>query len=176
MLSCESGCNDGVSFPFLYIGLYAVIESSAGLAFKDWVLLTLLWQCLLGTFLGLLIGYTANRLLRFSENRHYITGGSFFVFYFLLAIFAIGVGSTLGADDFLVAFGAGTGFAWDGCKLPFRASHLPMITNTDPPFVNHDSKLLIILHQGSLPKPTPPNSPRSLIFSSILPCLSTSGP
>ncbi|MCJ1239539.1 hypothetical protein MMC14_007536 [Varicellaria rhodocarpa] len=114
MLSCESGCNDGVSFPFLYIGLYTVVQSSAGLAIKDWVLLTLLWQCALGTFLGLVIGYTANRLLRFSETRNYINDASFFVFYFLLAIFAIGVGSTLGADDFLVAFGAGTGFAWDG--------------------------------------------------------------
>jgi sodium/hydrogen antiporter len=33
----------------------------------------------------------------------------FIVFYFLLAIFSVGVGSTLGSDNFLVAFAAGIG-------------------------------------------------------------------
>ncbi|MCJ1228291.1 hypothetical protein MMC12_004952 [Toensbergia leucococca] len=114
LLSAESGCNDGVSFPFLYAGLYPVINATAGEAVLDWFLLTLLWQCIFGLLLGLIIGKFANQALRFATKNSYITSSSFFVFYFLLAIFSIGVGSTLGADDFLVAFGAGTGFAWDG--------------------------------------------------------------
>jgi sodium/hydrogen antiporter len=36
---------------------------------------------------------------------------SFFVFWFLLAIFCVGVGSTLGPNDFLVALDAGTSFS-----------------------------------------------------------------
>ena len=32
MLSCESGCNDGVSFPFLYVGIFALTEATAGSA------------------------------------------------------------------------------------------------------------------------------------------------
>lgn len=114
MLSAESGCNDGISFPFLYVGILYVVEPSLGEAVKEWVLGTVLWQCTLGMLIGLVIGHCFNRSLRFVERRDYINQAPFFVFYFLLAVFAIGIGSTLGVDDFLVAFGAGYGFAWDG--------------------------------------------------------------
>jgi NhaP-type Na+/H+ or K+/H+ antiporter len=114
LLQAESGCNDGISFPFLYAGLLAVTTSTAGMGIKDWLLQVIFWQCSVGTFIGIVIGYTANKLLRFSEGRNYIMDSSFFVFYFLLAIFCVGIGSTLGSDDFLVAFGAGTAFGWDG--------------------------------------------------------------
>ena len=114
ILSAESGSNDGISFPFLYVGLLALIEPTAGSAIKEWILATILWQCLLGTLLGLIIGVCANRALRFAYGSAYIASSFFFVFYFLLAILCIGIGSTLGTDDFLVSFGAGTGFAWDG--------------------------------------------------------------
>ena len=114
MLSAESGCNDGVSFPFLYAGLFALTKASAGSAIKEWFLSTILWQCLLGILIGLILGHCANRALRFSYGRRYIDSSSFFVFYFLLAVFSIGLGSLIGSDDFLIAFGAGTGFAWDG--------------------------------------------------------------
>lgn len=114
MLSAESGCNDGISFPFLYVGLTLLKQSTAGQAFKEWFLLTILWQCVFGTFIGLVIGVSFNRILRFSDSRGYIDAPGFTVFYLLLAILSIGVGSTLGSDDFLVAFGAGYGFARDG--------------------------------------------------------------
>lgn len=77
-------------------------------------MITVLYQCTMGIILGICIGIAANRILRFSEKRHWIGEPSFIVFYLLLAILSIGVGSTLGADDFLVAFGAGVGFAQDG--------------------------------------------------------------
>ncbi|EKD18117.1 uncharacterized protein L3040_007703 [Drepanopeziza brunnea f. sp. 'multigermtubi'] len=115
LLSAESACNDGISFPFLYIGLVALNYShDTGEAFKEWFTITVLWQCAFGVTIGLLIGNIANRVLRFSESRSYISRPSFVVFYLLLAILGIGVGSTLGTDDFLVAFGAGVGFAHDG--------------------------------------------------------------
>ncbi|KAE9368555.1 Na(+)/H(+) antiporter-like protein [Stipitochalara longipes BDJ] len=125
LLSAESACNDGISFPFLYVGLCALKYSSTGEAIKEWFLITVLWQCVFGITLGLIIGNCANRLLRFSDQRGYITRPSFVVFYLLLAILSVGVGSILGSDDFLVAFGAGVGFAHDGWfakktkELPF---------------------------------------------------------
>jgi NhaP-type Na+/H+ or K+/H+ antiporter len=64
LLQAESGCNDGVSFPFLYVGLLAVTTSTAGMGIKDWFLEVIFWQCLVGTFIGIVIGYTANKLLR----------------------------------------------------------------------------------------------------------------
>lgn len=115
LLSAESACNDGVSFPFLFIGLVIfTAHGGPGEAIKEWVTITLLWQCAMGVVTGLILGNVANRLLRFSNNREYISIPSFVVFYLLLAILSIGIGSILGSDDFLVAFGAGVGFAHDG--------------------------------------------------------------
>ena len=130
LLSAESGCNDGVSFPFLYAGIFALIATSAGEGTKEWILETILWQCALGLALGAIIGVIANRVLRFSYSNAYIDDSSFLVFYILLAIFSIGVGSTLGSDDFLIAFGAGTGFAWDGWFAKKTAeAHLPNVVD-----------------------------------------------
>lgn len=114
MLSAETGCNDGISFPFLYIGLTLLNQSTPGEAFKEWFLITILWQCVLGTAIGLVIGTVFNKVLRFSDSRGYIDPSGFTVFYLLLAILSVGVGSLLGSDDFLVCFGAGYGFARDG--------------------------------------------------------------
>jgi NhaP-type Na+/H+ or K+/H+ antiporter len=98
----------------LYSGLVIYTQSTAGESIKEWFVITILWQCTFGLFLGVCIGQIANRILRFSEDRDYIGRASFIVFYLLLAILSIGLGSALGSDDFLVAFGAGVGFAHDG--------------------------------------------------------------
>jgi NhaP-type Na+/H+ or K+/H+ antiporter len=129
LLSAESACNDGVSFPFLYIGIVAFkYSSSAGEAVKEWFLITILWQCIVGIVMGLILGTIANRILRFCDSRQYISESSFVVFYLLLAILSIGIGSTLGSDDFLVAFGAGVGFAHDGWfSKKTRATPFPAI-------------------------------------------------
>ena len=128
MLSAESGCNDGVSFPFLYLGLLLSILPTVGDAAKEWVLGTILWQCSLGLAIGLVIGKGFNIALKVSEKRNTISAPAFLVFYLLLALFAVGIGSTLGVDDFLVAFGAGYGFAYDGWfARKTHATHLPQI-------------------------------------------------
>lgn len=114
LLSAESACNDGASFPFLYVGLAIFETRSAGAAVKQWFLVTVLYQCVLGLVVGFLIGRAANWMLRFSERRGYVSQSSFVALYLLLAVFSAGVGATLGSDDFLVAFGAGVGFAHDG--------------------------------------------------------------
>lgn len=114
LLSAESACNDGASFPFLYAGLYVFETRSAGEAAADWLLITVLYQCALGLAIGCVIGWAANHVLRFSEGKGYASRPSLVAFYFLLAVLCVGVGSTLGLDDFLVAFGAGIGFAHDG--------------------------------------------------------------
>lgn len=114
LLSAESACNDGASFPFLYAGLYVFETRSAREAAQHWLLITVLYQCALGLAIGYALGWAANWLLRFSEGRAYASRPSLVAFYFLLAVLCVGVGSTLGLDDFLVAFGAGIGFAHDG--------------------------------------------------------------
>ena len=135
LLSAESACNDGVSFPFLYLGIMALKYTDPWQAVQEWFLITILWQCVFGLTLGLLIGRLANKVLRFSDENGYISQPSFVVFYLLLAILCVGAGSILGSDDFLVAFGAGVGFAHDGWfskktkSLPFP-NIIDMILNS----------------------------------------------
>lgn len=114
LLSAESGCNDGSSFPYLYIGLYLLTASSAAEGVKEWFCITLLWQCAFGILLGFTIGFAFNRILRLVHAKHFIGRASYLVFYLLMAVFVAGVSSSLGTDDFLVAFSAGCGFNYDG--------------------------------------------------------------
>lgn len=114
LLTAESGCNDGTAFPFLYAALYASLASSAGEGVKEWFTNLFIWQCLFGIAVGIVIGLSANKLLRYSESNGFVQESTLFVFYFLLAIFCVAVGSTLGLDDFLVCFTAGSSFCWDG--------------------------------------------------------------
>ena len=117
-----------MTFSFLYIGIYALVERNPSNAIRDYFLETILWQCLFGTFIGIVIGTAFNRILRFCSSREYIDTAGLFVFYLLLAILSVGVGSTLGSDDFLVAFGAGYGFARDGWfKKKTQETHLPNV-------------------------------------------------
>lgn len=174
LLSAESGCNDGVSFPFLYVGIYAILQPSVGSAIKDWIISTILWECLLGLLLGFLIGHVANRALRFSEAKQYTNTASLLVFYVLLALFSIGVASTLGLDDFLVAFGAGLGFAWDGWFAnKTKETHLPEILDllfNSSMFVYFGSIIPWSEFTSSFPPP-PPSSTPSILPS--IPILST---
>jgi NhaP-type Na+/H+ or K+/H+ antiporter len=126
LLSAESGCNDGVSFPFLYLGLGMLAKSTAGGVLKEWFLITVLYQCTLGITLGLVLGYTFNWLYRFSHRHQMIGSASYLAFYLLLAIFSVGLASVLGVDDFLVAFCAGRGFSHDG-NSPTADTRLPVV-------------------------------------------------
>ncbi|KAK9464950.1 Sodium/hydrogen exchanger family-domain-containing protein [Lipomyces arxii] len=115
LLSAESGCNDGMAFPFTYLSLYLVREAGhAGEIVQHWITLTILYECVFGCILGALIGYSGRHLIKFAENHNLIDRESFLVFYFVLALFCTGVGSILGTDDLLVSFSAGAAFSWDG--------------------------------------------------------------
>lgn len=126
LLSAESGVNDGVSFPFLFFGLNIITKASRGEIFKEWFLITVLYQCALGVILGLVIGHVFNWLYHISHKRDMMGRASYLAFYLLLAIFSIGLASTLGVDDFLVAFCAGRGFAHGG-NSPTADTQLPVI-------------------------------------------------
>ncbi len=125
-LSAESGCNDGVSFPFLYLGLSLLMKNTVGGVLKKWFLVTVLYQCVVGVLLGIGLGYLFNALYRFSHKREWMGRASYLAFYLLLAIFSIGLASILGVDDFLVAFFAGRGFAHNQ-NSPTEETSLPVI-------------------------------------------------
>ncbi|KAH7419426.1 alkali metal cation/H+ antiporter Nha1 C terminus-domain-containing protein [Cadophora sp. MPI-SDFR-AT-0126] len=115
LLSAESGCNDGMAFPFIYLALYLVEyrPDSKEVAFH-WIVLTILYECVFGAFYGFMIGYIGRHGIKYAETHDLVDRESFLVFYFVLALFCAGSGSILGVDDLLVGFAAGVGFSNDG--------------------------------------------------------------
>lgn len=115
LLSAESGCNDGMAFPFIFLSLNLVLHPGrGGLIVKDWICVTILYECFFGCILGVVIGYCGRRAIRFAEEKNIIDRESFLAFYVVLTFMCAGFGSILGVDDLLVSFAAGTAFSWDG--------------------------------------------------------------
>lgn len=115
LLSAESGCNDGMAFPFVYLSLYLIQDKlSAKEVSFHWIVYTILYECIFGAVYGFLIGYFARHGIKYAEKHELIDRESFLVFYFVLALWCAGSGSILGVDDLLVGFACGVGFSNDG--------------------------------------------------------------
>jgi len=115
LLSAESGCNDGMAFPFIYLSFYLIhYHQEASKVTEHWILNTILYECVFGAIYGVLIGYGGRHAIKWADRRGLIDRESFLVFYFVLALFCAGTGATLGTDDLLVGFAAGVGFSNDG--------------------------------------------------------------
>ncbi|SLM36408.1 na h antiporter nha1 [Lasallia pustulata] len=115
LLSAESGCNDGMAFPFIYLSLYLMFyRPNASKVAYHWICFIILYECIFGAVYGFLVGYIARHAIKLAEKKELIDRESFLVFYFVLALFCAGTGSLLGLDDLLVGFAAGVGFSNDG--------------------------------------------------------------
>ncbi|KEF55517.1 CPA1 family monovalent cation:H+ antiporter [Exophiala aquamarina CBS 119918] len=115
LLSAESGCNDGMAFPFVYLSVYLLRYDLGGKeVVYHWVCFTILYECIFGAFFGVMVGYIGRHAIKWAERKQLIDRESFLVFYFVLALFCAGAGSLLGMDDLLIGFAAGVGFSNDG--------------------------------------------------------------
>lgn len=115
LLSAESGCNDGMAFPFTFISLNLILHyGNAGEICKEFFVITVLYECMTGICLGIVIGWGGRILIKFAEKRQLIDRESFLAFYLVLALMCAGFGTIIGVDDLLAAFAAGTAFSWDG--------------------------------------------------------------
>lgn len=119
LLSAESGCNDGMAFPFVYLAFYLIEyrHDSATEVAKHWICNTILYECIAGATYGVVVGYIARRGIRYAHEHNLIDRESFLVFYFVLALFCAGSGALLGMDDLLIGFACGVGFSNDGWFL-----------------------------------------------------------
>ena len=115
LLSAESGCNDGMAFPFVYLSLFLIqYHRDAAHVTLHFVCYSVLYECVFGAVYGFLVGYIARHGIKYAERHELIDRESFLVFYFVVALFCAGSGSLLGLDDLLVGFAAGVGFSNDG--------------------------------------------------------------
>ncbi|KAG6891232.1 hypothetical protein C0995_008484 [Termitomyces sp. Mi166 len=114
ILSAESAANDGLAFPFLTISLYLILDKTKEEAVAHWVLVGWLYQVILGIVTGAILGLAFSHLMKFSHRRGFIDRESYVAQYLALSIFIAGVVSTIGSDDLLAAFAAGSAISWDG--------------------------------------------------------------
>ncbi|CAG8485808.1 2716_t:CDS:10 [Ambispora leptoticha] len=84
VLSAESGANDGLAFPLLFMAIYLMTEKP-GDAIAKWVYVVWLYEILFSCVIGLAVGYVARKLLYLAETN----------------------------DDLLACFIAGNSITWD---------------------------------------------------------------
>ncbi|KAK3113009.1 hypothetical protein LTR53_010127 [Teratosphaeriaceae sp. CCFEE 6253] len=122
IIIAESGANDGLGYPFLFLALYLIKytgehglgqHGGAGHAMALWFYDTWIYVIILSVVYGAVVGWIAKELLHWAEERHYVDRESFLVFAITLALFIVGTVGMIGSDDVLACFVAGNAFTWD---------------------------------------------------------------
>ena len=122
IIIAESGANDGLGYPFLFLALYLIkytghVEAghhvAAAKAMGLWFGETWGYTIILSVIYGAVVGWIAKELLHYAEERKYVDRESFLVFAITLALFIVGTCGMIGSDDVLACFIAGNTFTWD---------------------------------------------------------------
>jgi sodium/hydrogen antiporter len=119
IIIAESGANDGLGYPFLFLALYIIKHAThgghggAGRAMEQWFVETWIYTIILSIVYGAAIGWLAKELLHFAEQHRFVDRESFIVFALTLALFITGTCGMIGSDDVLACFVAGNAFTWD---------------------------------------------------------------
>lgn len=140
IIAVESGVNDGMAFPFIFLSLQ-LIKYNSGVSesfkarhiVKNWIVDVLLYKVAFAAVFGVIVGILARKglkkMIRIKASNHldepvdvekdmvadqsdWLTREATITIYLSFILFLIGCASTLGIDDLLVAFFAGTAFAW----------------------------------------------------------------
>ncbi|ORY95837.1 Cation/H+ exchanger [Syncephalastrum racemosum] len=124
IISAESGANDGLGYPFLFLALL-LMRLPTHEALTTWFLDIILYDIVYAALLGFAAGYIARVLLRYAQEKNLIDNESFLVYAVALALFLMGTVSLLGSDDLLACFIAGNSFTWDDWfRVRTEESHL----------------------------------------------------
>nr|KMM64024.1 Na(+)/H(+) antiporter 2 [Coccidioides posadasii RMSCC 3488] len=122
VIIAESGANDGLGYPFLFVAVYLIqyarssgADESGGTrtAMALWLGETWGYTIFLSVLYGIAVGWLAKVLLHWAEDNKYIDRESFLVFAVALALFIVGTCGMIGSDDVLACFIAGNVFTID---------------------------------------------------------------
>ncbi|KAF3940669.1 hypothetical protein ABW19_dt0208949 [Dactylella cylindrospora] len=117
IIVAESGANDGLGYPFLFLALYiykyAFLSDRAGHAVSLFFTETLLYTIILSVAYGTVVGWLAKDLLHWATDKRLVDRESFLVFAIALALFIVGSCGMIGTDDVLACFIAGNVFTLD---------------------------------------------------------------
>ncbi|VDC07865.1 unnamed protein product [Peniophora sp. CBMAI 1063] len=112
LIEAESASNDGMAYPFLTIAFYVLIEANVGTAIGKWMVIGCLYQVLLGTALGAFFGWALSRVMEYTEKKGFTGREAYLVQCIAVAVLTTGVATTLGVDELLAAFAAGSAINW----------------------------------------------------------------
>lgn len=123
IIIAESGANDGLGYPYLFLALYLIqytgdggmgqASTGAQKAIGMWFGETWGYTIILSVFYGFTVGWIAKELLHWAEEKKFVDRESFLVFAITLALFIVGTCGMIGSDDVLACFIAGNAFTWD---------------------------------------------------------------
>lgn len=84
LIAAESGANDGLGFPFIYLALYLIVRHETahdlGWAIKTWVVQEILYDILMSCVIGGVIGYIGMKTLRYADTHGHIDHESFLAY------------------------------------------------------------------------------------------------
>jgi NhaP-type Na+/H+ or K+/H+ antiporter len=114
-LTSEAGFNDGLAFPFVFLGVFVAAEGGFGW-FGEWLAADVVYAISVGLLLGVLGGQAIGKGADWLRNRHLLRP-QYDGWLALAAVLAIyGVTEIAGAYGFLAAFAGGLSFRryeWD---------------------------------------------------------------
>ncbi|KAF3922874.1 hypothetical protein AA313_de0206749 [Arthrobotrys entomopaga] len=117
IIIAESGANDGLGYPFLFLSLYiyryGILSDNTGHGVSLFFTETVLYTILLSVVYGCVVGWLAKDLLHWASEKKLIDRESFLVFAIALALFIVGSCGMIGTDDVLACFIAGNAFTLD---------------------------------------------------------------
>lgn len=95
IIIAESGANDGLGYPFLFLPLYLIRYThdhglgqtgGAGKAMGYWFGITWFYEIIMSVVYGTVVGFIFKRALRWSEDRKWVDRESFLVFAITIAV------------------------------------------------------------------------------------------
>ena len=113
LLSFESGANDGLGYPFLFLPIY-LMQMSAGAAITQWFLVIMLFNVVLSIIIGATIGYLLNRLCKWTEKESHMSIEYLEIFTCAVSVMVLGIVGGIESDDILAVFVCGVVFNRDG--------------------------------------------------------------
>ncbi|EKV31775.1 hypothetical protein C882_3526 [Caenispirillum salinarum AK4] len=109
LISGESGANDGLGYPFVWLPLLMVHHPTRE-ALSKWLLETWLWEVLAAAAVGLAAGWLASLLLRGARKAGLTGETSMVTITLALAFTSVAAVKLMGSDGILAAFCAGATF------------------------------------------------------------------
>lgn len=108
-ISFESGANDGLGFLLVFLPLLMLTKPPQE-AISHWLSTILLWELIGATVIGIILGYTAAKLLKVAEKHDFIQKEWRLVYTVALSLLAVGAGKLIKSDEILIVFAASIAF------------------------------------------------------------------